>query len=264
MECFPLATAPAVAKTDYVIADISLADFGRKEILIAETDYRSEVELVTSPLRGLALGVFLITVGMQLDLDALIADWPTLLIALVGVLIVKALVTAMLLRLSGSRRGTAAETGLLMASPSETTLILLGRFLETRAKRRSSAALRGLLELGAKEARVLRDGVETVVSVAELRAGELFVVRPGEKVATDGVVEDGVSAVDQSMLTGEPVPTDVGPGDPVAAATINTSGRLLVRATRVGGDTAVARPRDHSLMLMTRPASGYGSGRSST
>jgi CPA2 family monovalent cation:H+ antiporter-2 len=87
-------------------------------VLIAETDYRSEVELVTAPLRGLALGVFLITVGMQLDLGALIADWPKLLIALVGVLIIKAFVTATLLRLSGSRTGTAAETGLLMASPS--------------------------------------------------------------------------------------------------------------------------------------------------
>ena len=95
-------------------------------VLIAETDYRSEVELVTAPLRGLALGVFLITIGMQLDLGALIADWPKLLIALVGVLIVKACVTATLLRLAGSRTGTAAETGLLMASPSETTLILLG------------------------------------------------------------------------------------------------------------------------------------------
>ena len=95
-------------------------------VLIAETDYRSEVELVTAPLRGLALGVFLITVGMQLDLGALLADWPKLLIALVAVLIVKSLVTASLLRLSGSRKGTAAETGLLMASPSETTLILLG------------------------------------------------------------------------------------------------------------------------------------------
>lgn len=95
-------------------------------ILIAETDYRSEVELVTAPLRGLALGVFLITIGMQLDLAALIADWPKLLTALVAVLIVKACVTATLLRLAGSRTGTAAETGLLMASPSETTLILLG------------------------------------------------------------------------------------------------------------------------------------------
>ena len=95
-------------------------------VLIAETEYRSEVELVTAPLRGLALGVFLITVGMQLDLGALAADWPLLLLALGGVLLVKTIVTASLLRLSGSRAGTAAETGLLMASPSETTLILLG------------------------------------------------------------------------------------------------------------------------------------------
>jgi CPA2 family monovalent cation:H+ antiporter-2 len=109
-------------------------------ILIAETDYRSEVELVTAPLRGLALGVFLITVGMQLDLQALIADWPNLLLALVGVLLVKALVTAALLRLSGSRKGTAAETGLLMASPSETTLILLGAGAVAGVIDRDSAA----------------------------------------------------------------------------------------------------------------------------
>jgi monovalent cation:H+ antiporter-2, CPA2 family len=95
-------------------------------VLIAETEYRSEVELVTAPLRGLALGVFLITIGMQLDLSTLVAEWPKLLAALTGVLLVKALVTASLLRLSGSRTATAAETGLLMSSPSETTLILLG------------------------------------------------------------------------------------------------------------------------------------------
>ena len=122
-----------------------------------------------------------------------------------------------------------------------TTLILLGRYLEARAKRRSGEAIRALLELGAKEARVLRDGVEVVVPIDELRLGDLFVVRPGEKIATDGVVEDGASAVDQSMLTGEPVPVEVGPGDEVAGATINTSGRLVVRATRVGADTALAQ-----------------------
>jgi Cu+-exporting ATPase len=122
-----------------------------------------------------------------------------------------------------------------------TTLILLGRFLEARARRRSSAAIRALLELGAKEARVLRDGREVVVPVDELRVGDVFVVRPGEKVATDGVVEDGFSAVDQSMLTGEPVPVEVGPGDEVAGATINASGRLLVRATKVGSETALAQ-----------------------
>jgi P-type Cu+ transporter len=122
-----------------------------------------------------------------------------------------------------------------------TTLILLGRFLEARARRRSSAAIRALLELGAKEARVLRDGSEDVVPVEELRVGDRFVVRPGEKIATDGVVEDGFSAVDQSMLTGEPVPVDVSPGSEVAGATINASGRLVVRATKVGAETALAQ-----------------------
>jgi P-type Cu+ transporter len=122
-----------------------------------------------------------------------------------------------------------------------TTLVLLGRWLEARARRRSGAALRGLLELGAKEARVLRDGVEVSVPPEELAVGDIFVVRPGEKLATDGVVVEGRSAVDQSMLTGEPVPVDVGPGDGVAGATVNTAGRLVVRATRVGADTALAQ-----------------------
>ena len=122
-----------------------------------------------------------------------------------------------------------------------TTLILLGRFLEARAKRRSSAAIRALLELGAKEARLLRDGREELVPVEQLRTGDLFVVRPGEKIATDGVVEDGASALDQSMLTGEPVPVEVGPGADVAGATINTYGRLVVRVTKVGSETALAQ-----------------------
>jgi P-type Cu+ transporter len=122
-----------------------------------------------------------------------------------------------------------------------TTLILLGRWLEARARRRSGAALRALLELGAKEARVLRDGVETAVPLEDLVVGDLFVVRPGEKVATDGVVVDGNSAIDQSMLTGEPVPVDVATGDEVAGATVNTSGRLIARATRVGSETALAQ-----------------------
>ena len=122
-----------------------------------------------------------------------------------------------------------------------TTLILLGRWLETRARRRSGAALRALLELGAKEARVLRDGVEVAVPIEELAVGDLFVVRPGEKIATDGVVVEGASAVDQSMLTGEPVPVDVGPGAEVAGATVNAHGRLVVRATRVGAETALAQ-----------------------
>ncbi|MGH3022661.1 MAG: heavy metal translocating P-type ATPase [Gaiellaceae bacterium] len=122
-----------------------------------------------------------------------------------------------------------------------TTLILLGRWLEARARRRSGAALRALLEFGAKEARVLREGVEVAVAVEDLAVGDQFVVRPGEKVATDGVVVEGRSAVDQSMLTGEPVPVDVEPGDAVAGATVNASGRLVVRATRVGAETALAQ-----------------------
>ena len=122
-----------------------------------------------------------------------------------------------------------------------TTLILLGRYLEARARRRSGAAIRALLELGAKEARVLRDGAEVVVPVEELRVDDRFAVRPGERIATDGVVEEGASAVDQSMLTGEPVPVEVGPGSAVAGATINTYGRLVVRATRVGAETALAQ-----------------------
>jgi len=122
-----------------------------------------------------------------------------------------------------------------------TTLILLGRWLELRARSRSGEAIRALLELGAKEARVLRDGEETLVPVDELVVGDLFVVRPGEKLATDGVVVEGLSAVDQSMLTGEPVPVEVGPGSEVAGATLNASGRLVVRATRVGADTALAQ-----------------------
>jgi P-type Cu+ transporter len=122
-----------------------------------------------------------------------------------------------------------------------TALILLGRFFEARAKRRSGAAIRALLELGAKEARVLRDGIEVEVPVEQLVVGDLFVVRPGEKIATDGVIVEGSSAVDQSMLTGEPVPVEVGPGAEIAGATINTSGRLIVRATHVGADTALAQ-----------------------
>ncbi len=122
-----------------------------------------------------------------------------------------------------------------------TTLILLGRFLESGARRRSGQALRALLELGAKDARVLRDGTEVSVPVERLAVGDVFVVRPGEKIATDGTIVEGTSAVDRSMLTGEPMPEDVAPGDEVAGATINVSGRLVVRATKVGADTALAQ-----------------------
>ncbi len=123
-----------------------------------------------------------------------------------------------------------------------TTSILAGRYLEARAKRRAGAALRALLELGAKDVALLdSDGVERRVSVETLEPGDRFVVRPGEKVATDGVVEQGSSAVDMSMLTGEPVPIEVGPDSEVAGATVNAGGRLIVRATKVGAETAVAQ-----------------------
>src|SRR6185436_18543323 len=117
-----------------------------------------------------------------------------------------------------------------------------GRWLEARAKRRAGGALRALLELGAKDVAVLGDdGRERRVPVEQLAVGDRFVVRPGEKVATDGIVETGSSAVDMSMLTGESVPVEVSPGDEVAGATVNAGGRLIVRATRVGGDTALAQ-----------------------
>jgi Cu+-exporting ATPase len=122
-----------------------------------------------------------------------------------------------------------------------TTLILLGRFFEARAKTRSGAALRALLALGAKDVAVVRNGAEVRVPVEELVVGDVFVVRPGEKIATDGVVVDGTSAIDGSVLTGESVPVEVGPGDDVAGATVNAGGRLVVRATRVGADTAIAQ-----------------------
>ncbi|HEV8250238.1 MAG TPA: heavy metal translocating P-type ATPase [Gaiellaceae bacterium] len=122
-----------------------------------------------------------------------------------------------------------------------TTLILLGRHLEARAKGRASEAIRKLLELGAKEARVLRDGAEVLVPLEQVRVGDLFVVRPGEKIATDGVVVDGESAVDQSLLTGEAVPVEVAAGSDVAGATVNTYGRLVVEARKVGTDTALAQ-----------------------
>jgi Cu+-exporting ATPase len=122
-----------------------------------------------------------------------------------------------------------------------TTLILLGRYLEAGARRRSGEAVRALVELGAKEVRLLRDGDEVLLPVDELRVDDLFVVRPGDKVATDGVVVEGASSVDQSMLTGEPLPVEVSRGSKVAGAAINGYGRLVVRATHVGAETAVAQ-----------------------
>ncbi|WP_328336590.1 heavy metal translocating P-type ATPase [Streptomyces violaceus] len=130
----------------------------------------------------------------------------------------------------------------LEAAAGVTAFLLAGRYFEGRAKRKAGAALRALLELGAKDVTVLRaDGSERTVPVTELRVGDRFLVRPGEKIATDGTVVEGSSAVDASMLTGESVPVEVGTGDPVTGATINVGGRLVVRATRVGADTQLAR-----------------------
>ena len=122
-----------------------------------------------------------------------------------------------------------------------TMFILAGRYFEKRSKKQAGAALRALLELGAKEVSVLRGGVETKIPVEDLTAGDEFVVRPGEKIATDGVVVSGTSAVDESMLTGESVPVEVSAGDAVTGATTNAGGRLVVRATRIGSDTQLAQ-----------------------
>ena len=138
-------------------------------------------------------------------------------------------------------RGMGSSQIYLEVAAGVTVFILAGRYFEARAKRQSGAALKALLELGAKDVAVLRDGTETRIPVEQLAVGDRFVVRPGEKIATDGVVEEGTSAVDASLLTGEPVPVEVAPGDPVAGATVNAGGRLVVRATRVGADTALAQ-----------------------
>jgi Cu+-exporting ATPase len=129
----------------------------------------------------------------------------------------------------------------LEVASAVTAFLLAGRYAEARAKRRAGAALRALLDLGAKDVALLRDGVETRVPVAVLVVGDEFVVRPGEKIATDGVVVDGGSAVDASLVTGESVPVEAGPGDPVVGATLNAGGRLVVRATRVGSATQLAQ-----------------------
>ena len=138
--------------------------------------------------------------------------------------------------------GAGADEIYLEVAAATTTLVLTGRYFEARAKRRAGAALEALLELGAKEVSLLDpDGTERLAPVEQLQPGDRFLVRPGEKVATDGVVEEGRSALDVSMLTGESVPVEVGPGSDVAGATVNAGGRLVVRATRVGSDTALAQ-----------------------
>lgn len=142
--------------------------------------------------------------------------------------------------LNTSPSGGAHEIYLEVAS-AVTVFLLAGRYFEARAKRDSSAALRALLELGAKEATVLRNGAEVRIPVTELVLGERFVVRPGEKIATDGVIVEGSSAVDASMLTGESIPVEVGVGDRVVGATLNSGGRLVVEVQRLGADTELAR-----------------------
>ncbi|MFJ2926541.1 heavy metal translocating P-type ATPase [Streptomyces massasporeus] len=138
-------------------------------------------------------------------------------------------------------RGDGASSIYLEVASGVTAFILLGRWLEARSKRRAGAALRALMELGAKDVAVLRDGREVRIPAQRLAVGDRFVVRPGEKIATDGTVVEGASAVDASMLTGESVPVDVAAGDPVTGATVNASGKLVVEATRVGADTRLAR-----------------------
>ena len=143
-------------------------------------------------------------------------------------------------------RGIGADNLYLEVAAGVVTFILAGRYFEARAKRRAGAALLALLELGAKEVTVLRSGrdgvrAETLINAADLVVGDVFLVRPGEKIATDGVVEEGTSAVDASMLTGESVPVEVGAGDAVTGATVNVGGRLVVVATKVGADTQLAQ-----------------------
>jgi len=150
--------------------------------------------------------------------------------------------------MSGMRMSFAFTSGAatshtlyLEAAAGVTAAVLAGRYLEARARDRSGAALSALAGLGAKTVAVLRDGTEQRIPVTGLAAGEEFVVRPGEKIAADGVVTEGSSAVDASLVTGESMPAEVGPGDPVTGATVNMSGRLVVRATRVGADTLLAQ-----------------------
>jgi len=138
-------------------------------------------------------------------------------------------------------RGMGSSQIYLEVAAGVTVFILAGRYFEASAKRRSGAALRALLELGAKDVSVLRNGIEIRIPVEELAVDDEFIVRPGEKIATDGIVIDGTSAIDASLLTGESVPVEVSPGDAVTGATVNAGGRLVVRATRIGADTALAQ-----------------------
>jgi len=149
--------------------------------------------------------------------------------------------TGMRMEISWFAQGSGADEIYLEVASVVTVFLLLGRYLEHRAKRDSGAALRALLSLGAKEVTVLRDGREVAIGVGDLTVGDLFVVRPGEKVATDGEVVSGTATVDASMLTGESVPVETGPGDRVVGGTVADGGRLVVRATAVGERTQLAQ-----------------------
>jgi Cu+-exporting ATPase len=149
--------------------------------------------------------------------------------------------TGMTMRFSLLPSDTGHDEIYLEVASAVTVFILAGHYLEASAKTRSSAALRALMDLGVRDVTVLRDGVERNVPLEQLHEGDRFVVRPGEKIAADGVVEDGSSAVDESMLTGESVPVDVGAGDLVTGATVNHGGRLVVRATAIGSDSRLAQ-----------------------
>src|SRR5690606_27575032 len=138
-------------------------------------------------------------------------------------------------------RGDGAANIYLEVAAGVTMFVLAGRYFEKRAKRQAGAALRALLELGAKDVGVLRSGSEVRIPIADLRVGDEFVVRPGEKIATDGVVVSGSSAVDRAMITGESMPVEVGAGDAVVGATVNAGGRLVVRASRIGAGTQLAQ-----------------------
>ncbi|HEY0935252.1 MAG TPA: heavy metal translocating P-type ATPase [Trebonia sp.] len=161
---------------------------------------------------------------------------------LVSVGVTAAFLWSLYVLVSGAVNGTSGTRDTYLEVATDVTaLILLGRHLELRARRQTGAALAALLDLGAKQATVLREGREVTVDPGVLQVGDELVIRPGEKIATDGVVIAGRSAVDMSMLTGEPVPAETGPGDTVAGGCVNTGGRLVVRATRVGADTQLAQ-----------------------
>jgi Cu+-exporting ATPase len=255
---------PSVVTVDDLVATVAAAGYraALEDVDAADTDESGALKVRLVVAAALSLPLTLLAMVMPLRFDGwewvafalstpvvLWAGWPFHRAAFVnarhGAATMDTLVSIGTLSAWGWSTvvlvaGIDAET-YFEAGAVITTLILVGRYLEARARRRSGEAIRALLELGARDAHVLRDGVEVLVPVEELVVGDRFVVRPGEKIATDGVVVDGLSAIDQSTLTGEPVPVEVGAGDSVAGATINTSGRLVVEATKVGADTALAQ-----------------------